>query len=115
MYSVQAQHSSELFKKRVNLVYGFDAFFTRPNTDGTLNGKYEDSDAIDEYGVYLQGDYKLHPRFSVVVATRLDYNTAVKKLLFSPKVALVYKPGTGHNLRFTFNRAFKILLPLLIT
>ncbi|MBP6323662.1 MAG: TonB-dependent receptor [Chitinophagales bacterium] len=107
MYSVQAQHSSELFKKRVNLVYGFDAFFTRPNTDGTLNGKYEDSDAIDEYGVYLQGDYKLHPRFSVVVATRLDYNTAVKKLLFSPKVALVYKPGTGHNLRFTFNRAFK--------
>jgi outer membrane receptor for ferrienterochelin and colicins len=107
MYSVQAQHSSELFKKRVNLVYGFDAFFTRPNTDGTLNGKYEDSDAIDEYSVYLQGDYKLHPRFSVVVATRLDYNTAVKKLLFSPKVALVYKPGTGHNLRFTFNRAFK--------
>lgn len=96
-------------------MYGFDAFFTRPNTDGTLNGKYEDSDAIDEYGVYLQGDYKLHPRFSVVVATRLDYNTAVKKLLFSPKVALVYKPGTGHNLRFTFNRAFKILLPLLIT
>jgi iron complex outermembrane receptor protein len=107
MYSVQAQHSSDLFKKRVNLVYGFDAFFTRPNTDGTLNGKYEDIDAIDEYGVYLQGEYKLHPRFNIVVATRLDYNTAVKKLLFSPKVALVYKPGTGHNLRFTFNRAFK--------
>lgn len=107
MYSVQAQHSSELFKKRVNLVYGFDAFFTRPNTEGTLNGKYEDEDAIDEYGVYLQGDYKLHPRFSTVIATRLDYNTAVKKLLFSPKVAIVYKPGTGHNLRFTFNRAFK--------
>lgn len=106
MYSVQLQHSYE-FKKRVNLIYGFDAFFTRPNTDGTLNGKYENKDAIDEYGVYLQGDYKLHPRFSVVVATRLDYNTAVKKLLFSPKVALVYKPGTGHNLRFTFNRAFK--------
>ncbi len=106
MYSVQVQHSHG-FKKRVNLIYGFDAFFTRPNTEGTLNGKYEDKDAIDEYGVYLQGDYKLHPRFSVIVATRLDYNTAVKKLLFSPKVAIVYKPGTGHNLRFTFNRAFK--------
>lgn len=106
MYSVQAQHSSEI-KKRVSLVYGFDAFFTRPNTDGTLNGKYEDKDAIDEYGVYLQGEYRLHPRFSTIIATRLDYNTAVKKLLFSPKVAIVYKPGTGHNLRFTFNRAFK--------
>jgi iron complex outermembrane receptor protein len=106
MYSVQAQHSYEI-KRRVNLVYGFDAFFTRPNTAGTLNGKYEDKDNIDEYGVYLQGEYKLHPRFSAIVATRLDYNTAVKKLLFSPKVALVYKPGTGHNLRFTFNRAFK--------
>jgi iron complex outermembrane receptor protein len=106
MYSVQVQHSYEI-KKRVNLVYGFDAFFTRPETEGTLNGKFEDKDNIDEYGVYLQGEYKLHPRFSTIVATRLDYNTAVKKLLFSPKVAIVYKPATGHNLRFTFNRAFK--------
>ncbi|HQV78883.1 MAG TPA: TonB-dependent receptor [Chitinophagales bacterium] len=106
MYSVQAQHSVTI-KKRVDLIYGFDAFFTRPDTKGTLNGRYEDKDAIDEYGVYLQGEYRLHPRFSTIVATRLDYNTAVKKLLFSPKVAIVYKPGTGHNLRFTFNRAFK--------
>ncbi|MBK6273597.1 MAG: TonB-dependent receptor [Saprospirales bacterium] len=107
MYSFQIQHSSELFKKRVNLVYGFDAFFTRPDTKGTLNGSFEDKDNIDEYGIYLQGDYKIHPRFSAIVATRLDYNTAVKKLLFSPKVGVVYKPATGHNLRFTFNRAFK--------
>lgn len=107
MYSVQIQNSHELYKKRINLIYGFDAFFTRPNTEGTLNGKYENKDNIDEYGVYLQGDYAIHPRFSLIVATRLDYNTAVKKLLFSPKVAVVYKPGTGHNLRFTFNRAFK--------
>lgn len=106
MYSLQIQHSS-LIIKRINLVYGFDAFFTRPETKGTLNGKFEDRDNIDEYGVYLQGDYKIHPRFSTIVATRLDYNTAVKKVLFSPKVGVVYKPGTGHNLRFTFNRAFK--------
>lgn len=107
MYSFQVQNSNTVYKKRINLVYGFDAFFTRPNTEGTMNGKYENKDNIDEYGFYLQGDYALHPRFSMIVATRLDYNTAVRKLLFSPKVAIVYKPGTGHNLRFTFNRAFK--------
>lgn len=106
MYSVQIQHNVEI-KKRVDLIYGFDAFFTRPETNGTLNGRNEDHDNIDEYGIYLQGEYKLHPRFSAIVATRLDYSTAVKKLLVSPKVAIVYKPGTGHNLRFTFNRAFK--------
>ncbi|MDB5227488.1 MAG: TonB-dependent receptor [Bacteroidota bacterium] len=106
MYSFQVQHSYDI-KRRVFLVYGFDAFFTRPETKGTLNGKFEDKDNIDEYGVYLQGEYKLHPRFSAIIATRLDYNTAVKKVLFSPKVAVVYKPGTGHNIRFTFNRAFK--------
>lgn len=107
MYSVQIQNSNQLYKKRINLIYGFDGFFTRPNTDGTLNGRYENKDAIDEYGVYLQGDYAIHPRFSLIVATRLDYNTAVKKALFSPKIAIVYKPATGQNLRFTFNRAFK--------
>jgi len=30
-----------------------------------------------------------------------------KKVIFSPKLALSYKPGTGQNIRFTFNRAFK--------
>ncbi len=107
MYSFQVQHAASLLKKRINLIYGFDGFWTRPDTKGTLNGKYEDKDNIDEYGVYLQGDFKLHPRFSVIAATRLDYNNAAKKLMVSPKVGIMYKPATGHNLRFTFNRAFK--------
>ena len=106
MYAMQIQHSY-LFLKRINLVYGFDAFWNRPDTKGTLNGKNENKDNIDEYGLYLQGDYKIHPRFNIVFASRIDYNTVNKKVIFSPKLALTYKPGTGHNLRFTFNRAFK--------
>jgi iron complex outermembrane receptor protein len=106
MYALQLQHAST-FLKRIFLVYGFDAFWTRPETEGTINGKNEDKDNIDEYGIYFQGDYKLHPRFNIVVASRLDYNTVNKKVIFSPKVAIAYKPGTGQNLRFTFNRAFK--------
>jgi outer membrane receptor for ferrienterochelin and colicins len=106
MYALQLQHASTFFK-RIFLVYGFDAFWTRPDTDGTINGKNEDKDNIDEYGLYFQGDYKIHPRFNVVFASRVDYNTVNKKVIFSPKLAISYKPGTGHNLRFTFSRAFK--------
>lgn len=106
MYALQLQHAST-FLKRIYLVYGFDAFWNRPETEGSINGRNEDNDNMDEYGIYLQGDYKLHPRFNIVFASRVDYNTVNKKVIFSPKVAIAYKPGTGHNLRFTFNRAFK--------
>lgn len=106
MYALQIQNSSTIIK-RINLSYGFDAFWNRPNTDGTINGENEDKDNLDEYGIYFQGDYQLHPRLTLVAGSRLDYNTVNKKVLFSPKLALSYKPGTGHNFRFTFNRAYK--------
>ncbi|HNB39845.1 MAG TPA: TonB-dependent receptor, partial [Chitinophagales bacterium] len=93
--------------KRIFLIYGFDGFWNRPDTQGSVNGKNEDRDNLDEYGIYFQGNYKLHPRFDITFASRLDYNTFNKKVIFSPKLALSYKPGTGQNLRFTFNRAFK--------
>lgn len=106
MYGLQLQHAST-FLKRIFLIYGFDGFWNRPDTEGSVNGKNEDKDNLDEYGIYFQGNYKLHPRFDITFASRLDYNTVNKKVIFSPKLALSYKPGTGQNLRFTFNRAFK--------
>lgn len=106
VYGLQLQHASN-FLKRVFLVYGADMFWNRPDTKGSVNGKNEDKDNFDEYGIYFQGDYRIHPRFNIVFATRFDYNNVNRKINFSPKLAVVYKPGTGQNLRFTFNRAFK--------
>jgi len=41
------------------------------------------------------------------LASRVDYHNQTKKPIVSPRAAFLYKPGTGQNIRVTFNRAFR--------
>lgn len=103
-YVGQIQHSYEKGKWR--FIYGGDAQLTRPETEGTINGRNEDSDNIDIYGGYVQAEYKANDWLKLLAATRVDYSTAVEDPAVSPRAAAVIKPYPGHNVRLTYNRAF---------
>lgn len=78
-FVTQIQHSYKPIKQ-IRFTYGFDALLTNPNTDETLNGKYEDNDNINELGLYLQGDFDVHKKISIVGAVRGDYHNFVDNL-----------------------------------
>jgi iron complex outermembrane receptor protein len=108
----QAQQGLNL-GQRQRFTSGFDAIFTRPNTKGSINGRNEDKDDINEYGLYLQSESKLSSKFDFIGAARLDYHNRINNstlsidhTVFSPRAALIFKPGTNHTLRATYNRAF---------
>ena len=101
----QAQHDSRL-GERQRFVYGADAIRTLPRTGGTITGRFEDDDDITEIGGYVQSETQVSERVDVVAAARLDHHSRVEELVFSPRAALVVKAADGHNLRFTYNRAF---------
>ncbi|UCD63104.1 MAG: TonB-dependent receptor [Candidatus Zixiibacteriota bacterium] len=101
----QIQHAFRL-GRRQSFTYGLDAYFTRPSTEGTLNGRNEDRDNINEYGVYLQSESRLTPWMKFVVAGRLDDHSLVEKPIFSPRAALAFQPAPSHNFRITYNRAY---------
>lgn len=101
----QIQHSVTPVEN-LKLIYGVDALFTLPNTDGTINGTNEDSDNIYEYGAYVQAQYDITEKLKFVGATRVDYHNFVKKIFASPRLAFVYKPIESQTLRLTYNRAF---------
>ena len=90
----------------LSLTYGIDALYTRPNTENTINGRNEDDDNINEYGVYIQGDYKFTDKFKFVGAFRVDDNDRLEDKVYSPRAGLVFQPNADNNLRFTYNRAF---------
>lgn len=108
-YGAQVQHSTDL--KKLSLIYGADAFMYRPDTKYTLHGRNEDRDNITEVGTYLQATYDLHPRLQLLGATRVDYGTQLEKVTVSPRAAFIFKPGTGQNLRFVFNKAYRTAGP----
>ncbi len=103
----QVQHATTLFEGRQHFTYGLDLLFTRPESEGTLYGRNEDDDHIDEVGYYLQSETELSQKFKFLATGRVDHNNRLPELVFSPRAALVFKPADNHTARLTFNRAFE--------
>lgn len=105
LHVIQAQHSVAPIEK-LNFIYGVDVLLTRPDTKGSINGRFEDKDNLNQVGGYLQGEYEPLKWLKLVAACRVDYNSIIKGVAASPRAAIVFKPKTGHNIRLTYNRAF---------
>ncbi|MDQ3082791.1 MAG: TonB-dependent receptor, partial [Gemmatimonadota bacterium] len=101
----QIQHGLD-FGERQSFLYGIDHQNTNPDTEGSINGRNEDDDEIRETGAYLHSVTRLSPKFEVTAAARLDKHSRLDDAVFSPRLALVFKPVENQNLRATYNRAF---------
>ncbi len=105
LYVGQIQHSYG-FGDVQRFTYGLDALLTRPDTGGTINGKNEEEDNINEIGVYLQSETNILPQLKLLAAGRVDNHNQLNDIVLSPRVALAFQPTDTHNLRVTYNRAF---------
>ncbi|TVP44992.1 MAG: TonB-dependent receptor [Gemmatimonadales bacterium] len=101
----QLQHGAD-YGTRQRFTYGMDYLFTDPETEGTINGIYEDEDETSEFGAYLQSETRLTNQLNLVLAGRFDTHSALPDAIFSPRAALVYEPTDGQAFRVTYNRAF---------
>ena len=60
----------------------------------------------NEFGAYLQDDL-FFERFRFAIGGRVDKLGNLDHGVFSPRLAMTYKPGASHALRVSFNRAFR--------
>jgi len=105
LHVLQIQHSWSPLSN-LNFVYGGDAQFVRPHTDGTIDGLFEPVDYVNMAGVYLQGDYEPLKWLKLVAAFRADYNSIINNVAASPRAAIVFKVADNQDIRLTYNRAF---------
>jgi len=106
VFAGQVQHSYAFGNDRQRFTYGVDVILTRPNTDGTITGRNENNDNINEYGAYVQSETKISPKLDLVLAGRIDKHNLFDDPVKSPRAALVFKASADHNLRATYNKAF---------
>ena len=105
LFVAQLQNATELSENH-RLVLGVDYLHTVPQSEGTINGRHEDDDTIDEVGGYVQYEGALSSMFDLVLAARVDKHSRLNDPVFSPRAAIVYKPNEVNSFRLTFNRAF---------
>ena len=101
----QLQHGTALGGDH-DLIYGVDFLHTVPQSEGTINGRHENDDTIDEVGGYAQYTGALSEQFDLTLAARADKHSRLDDVVFSPRAAVVYKPDDENSFRLTFNRAF---------
>jgi iron complex outermembrane receptor protein len=102
----QLQHGFDAADGVLDFTYGIDWFGTRPRTNGQINGTYEDEDEVDEVGVYLQSRWAVTDRLELVGAARVDNHSILEDNVFSPRAAIVYRPGEDQSVRLSYNRAY---------
>lgn len=100
----QFQHNLEYNKLRVT--YGLDYILTTPRTSGTVNGRNENDDTVNEIGGYAQATWSVGPKFDLVGSFRIDRHSVIEDPVFSPRAGIVFKPTEGHTFRATYNRSF---------
>ena len=106
LFVTQVQHGFAIADDRQDFTFGADFFATRPDTEGSINGSYEDQDDIDEWGVYVQSKTGLTDMLELVVAARLDSHSLLDDDVFSRRAALVFSPTEEQSFRLSYNRAF---------
>ncbi len=103
-FVAQLQHSTDW--KRFNFLYGGDYIMTNPVTEGTINGRNEDTDGFNEIGGYLQTKYSPTGNVDLLFSFRADKHEVLEDPQFSPRAAVVFRPIDNHNFRFTYNKSF---------
>ncbi len=101
----QIQHGFSM-GERQDFIYGVDLSRTEPRTNGTITGRNEDDDIIDEIGGYIHSETALTDKVTLITALRLDDHNRLEDPIFSPRAALVFNPKENQSFRLTFNRAF---------
>ena len=105
VWSAQFHHGFDL-GSRETVLYGADYSHTDPRTGGTINGRNEADDGIEEIGGYVHSVTRLGGRLDFVGALRLDKNSRLEAAVLSPRAGLVYRPRENQSVRLTFNRAY---------
>ena len=103
----QIQHSVPLGNGQ-HLTYGLDHEDRTPDTGGSINGVFEDTDDYTSDGIYAQYENQLNDSWKLVAAIRGDDNTWNDDLLVSPRFAVVYKPTATGQVRFTYNKSIEV-------
>jgi iron complex outermembrane receptor protein len=91
---------------RFDVILGADAQRTDARTNGTINGRNEDDDTIDEFGAFIHTETQLSDNLQFVAAFRADDHSRLEDPVFSPRAALLFEPKENQAFRVSYNRAF---------
>lgn len=102
-FAGRVDHSTSL-GGRQDLRYGLGLRNTRPITDGTVTGVYEDADGILVGEGYLTSFTRLSSRLDLAAGLQVERHSRVDDVNVSPLASLIFRPAAGHSIAANASR-----------
>ncbi len=104
---IQLNHKVYDFIKGTNTFtlgteYVVDAVF-----DEILTYNYEIDQTTKNFGLFLQSDWEITPAVTLLSGVRMDKHNLVDKLVFSPRISLLYKYKSETQFRLNYGTGFR--------
>ena len=102
------------FNYRVNRLFKGTNVFTLGGEylrDAVLDNmpayNYNIDQTTESQALFLQSDWEITPALSLLSGIRMERHNLVDKLIFSPRISVMYKPQSALQIRTTWSSGFK--------
>ncbi len=106
LFKLQQEYTYFIPDNLGRFIVGYELGAINPETEKTINGRFEDDDALYILGGYAQGAVSVLPKLDVTAALRMDYDNVYEKFNLAPRAGIVLKPYSGHQLRALYTKTF---------
>ncbi len=106
LFKLQQQYDYLLPNQLGRIILGGELGVVIPETDQSINGRFEGDDELYILGGYAQGSVSATPFLDVTGALRVDYDNVYAKFNLAPRAGVVLKPSPGHQFRGLYTKTF---------
>lgn len=103
----QLNHEISNFLKTRNVLTFGSEYVSDKVFDNIPSYNYLVDQHTKDWGTFLQSDWDFAKNFNLLSGVRMDKHNLLDKLIFSPRIALLYKLKTNTQLRISYGTGFR--------
>ncbi len=104
---LQLNHRVEKFLKGKNTFTVGTEYLSDDIQDEIKAYGYKVDQRTIDWGTFLQSDWEIIPSLDLLSGIRMDWHNRLKNLVYSPRLALLYKYGKNVQFRFGYGQGFR--------
>ncbi len=104
---VQLNHRFRNFIKGDNVITFGSEYLMDDVLDDIIAYNYKIDQTTKNFASFLQSDWKITPTLNILSGIRADHHNLVDKMIFSPRVSVLYKLKSNFQFRTTWSTGFR--------
>ena len=103
----QFNHRFDKFLNGSNVITVGSEYISDKTFDEIKSYNYEIDQLTKDFGTFIQSDWEITPSLNLLSGVRMDQHNLVDNIVFSPRLALLYKLKSNTQFRLSYGTGFR--------